>query len=244
MHKKGFTLIELVMGMVVIGVGLSAIMMLLNYATKIANTTKAQIVATNLAREWLEIIQNKRDTNWRIYSSKRDLCWLVNKTNPTSTTCESIDWMTPEGINGGTANKFGVLSGNVLLTWNSIIFPISSPLSVKENTGVEINATIANYRMCFANNTRDYCNNFSPVSTARITKYGQFWRMITIQGLYDKTTATAWGTALTCTNGSDPTPATCGTSAPKELRVCSRVDYTFDGTRSVELCTVLTNFLK
>jgi prepilin-type N-terminal cleavage/methylation domain-containing protein len=51
MHKKGFTLIELVMGMVVIGVGLSAIMMLLNYATKIANTTKAQIVATNLARE-------------------------------------------------------------------------------------------------------------------------------------------------------------------------------------------------
>jgi prepilin-type N-terminal cleavage/methylation domain-containing protein len=51
MQKKAFTLIELVIGMVLIGVGLSAIIQVIQYATKVTNSTKAQVVAVNLARE-------------------------------------------------------------------------------------------------------------------------------------------------------------------------------------------------
>jgi prepilin-type N-terminal cleavage/methylation domain-containing protein len=95
MQKKGFTLIELVIGLVLIGVGLISIMSLLQYSTRVTNTTKAQIVATNLAREGIEMVFNKRDTNRRIYSSKKDACRLVNKTQTATTTCENETRFTP-----------------------------------------------------------------------------------------------------------------------------------------------------
>lgn len=98
MTKKGFTLIELIIGLLVIGVGLISIMTLLKYSTRVTNTTKAQIIATNLAREGIEIMFNKRDTNWNIYSSKKDACRLVNATQTGITNCETLARFTPTGL--------------------------------------------------------------------------------------------------------------------------------------------------
>lgn len=63
----------------------------------------------------------------------------------------------------------------------------------------------------------------------------EYSRVITIQGLFDKTT----GQKLTCT---DTASSPCKSSSPKELRFCSTVFYTKPYQGVVNVCSIMTNF--
>ncbi|EKE28620.1 MAG: hypothetical protein ACD_3C00037G0011 [uncultured bacterium (gcode 4)] len=49
----------------------------LNSGQKLATSTENRIKWTNIAREWIEIVQNIRDSNWIKFSSDYKHCWNV-----------------------------------------------------------------------------------------------------------------------------------------------------------------------
>ena len=239
MIKKGFTLVELVVGIIMIGIWLGAIINVLQYGTKLTNSTKSQVVAVNLAREWVETVFSIRDTNWKMFSSKRDECWLSRLPDTWSTTCESLQW-----IWSGYYSIKSPLRNIQYFTGENILLARTSALQVFDNQWSEA-WTDTGYRICFYSSTwnqsgyRDTCSN-SPIEN-RITKYGTFWRWIEVKWLFLKDNVNGWTKLTTCTDGSSPG---CGWSAAKELRFCSRVDYDFNIARRVELCSAITNFLQ
>ncbi len=247
-RKNWFTLIEIVMGMLVIGVWLIAVITILQYATKLTNTTKSQIVAINLAREWLESVYNIRDTNRKMFASKKDQCRLASEPKAGVTDCETIPRITEAGLK----TKYTYIarmneSDPYFLSWAVVLKAVDKILDVKNSNGVEPAwPQHMLYRMCLAGDTRDQCANFitgmntdTPIFE---TRYWRFWRGIEIKWLFDKKDASVpWGTELTC---ADWEWAWCGDSNAKELRFCSKVDYIFDAVRDIELCSTMTNFLE
>lgn len=244
MTKKWFTLIELAIGIVVIWVGLGAIVQVLQYATTLTNTTKAEVVAINLAREWVETMFNIRDTNWKLYSSKKDQCWLSNTPVLGAINCETHPWINDTTryyyIKSSTKNILYFTGENVL---TSLIW---QPLTVLEQQWNDSSAGTW-YRMCYyawAGGTTwesgywETCNG-TP-DWVFTTRYWKYRRWIEIKGIYNKQNV-AWGNlVLWCTAGN--VGWACNDSSPKELRFCSRVDYEFNITRRVELCSAITNF--
>ncbi len=244
-YKNAFTLIEIVIGMLVIWVWLIAVIGILQFATKLTNSTKSQIVAINLAREGVEHIYNIRDTNWKMFASKKDQCWLASRPNAGVTDCENISRITPEWL---WNRSWAILStmnttdpyffqGARILSWISSELHIASN---NANTWIEWSDGRP-FRMCLQWETWDHCSNFTSGTPEFQTKYGRYRRGIHIIWLYDKNDSIPWGILLNCENWDS---AGCGTSDAKELRFCSRVDYIFDTIRTVELCSAITNFLE
>lgn len=77
MNKKGNSIIEVIVVIVIITTWLVWAYNILNSWSKLALTTENRIKATNIAREWMEAVQNIRDTNWIKYSSDITDCWNV-----------------------------------------------------------------------------------------------------------------------------------------------------------------------
>lgn len=74
-NKKGNSVIEVVVVIVIITIWLVGAYNILNSWTKLALTTENRIKATNIAREGMEAMQNIRDTNWIKFSSDYTNCW-------------------------------------------------------------------------------------------------------------------------------------------------------------------------
>ena len=82
----------------------------INRAFVFMNNTKLDVIATNLAREWVEMMYNIRDTNWRKYSGEKDKYWAYLWTwNDTE-----YDWFN---------NWLYVLQENVDVNGNNYIKP-------------------------------------------------------------------------------------------------------------------------
>jgi len=71
------SVIEVVVVIVIITIWLVGAYWILNSWSKLALTTENRIKAINIAREWIEGIQNIRDTNWIKFSSDYTNCWNV-----------------------------------------------------------------------------------------------------------------------------------------------------------------------
>ena len=61
--KYGFTVIEMLLMVVIIGVSLSAIIVSLNNGMSFMQKTREKTIAINLAREGIEAMYQIRDTN-------------------------------------------------------------------------------------------------------------------------------------------------------------------------------------
>lgn len=70
--KKGFTLLEVLVAIVVITTGLAAALSLITITISSAAVSKDRLIAANLAQENLEVLRNIRDSNWL---AQRD--WLT-----------------------------------------------------------------------------------------------------------------------------------------------------------------------
>lgn len=67
--RKGFTLVELLVGMTIFSVSMTAILALLHSTIDSAIQSRQEIVASNLLREQVELIKNVRNSNVRNYVS-------------------------------------------------------------------------------------------------------------------------------------------------------------------------------
>lgn len=63
-HYNGFTLLEIVLSLVFLSIVTVSVIALMSRATKDVNKIRQEIIAINLAREGIESVYNRRDTNW------------------------------------------------------------------------------------------------------------------------------------------------------------------------------------
>ena len=65
-HRRQFGqgLLEVIIAIAVIATGLAGVMSLTGYSIKAADVSSQQVMATNLAREGLEVVRHIRDSNW------------------------------------------------------------------------------------------------------------------------------------------------------------------------------------
>ena len=65
--RRGFTLIELIIGMAIFAIGMTGILALLYGTIENSFISRHEIVASNLLREEVELVKNIRNTNVRSY---------------------------------------------------------------------------------------------------------------------------------------------------------------------------------
>jgi type IV pilus modification protein PilV len=61
---KGFSILEVVVSLAIITVGILAVLSLFTQTIRSGEVSINQEIATNLAQEGIEVIRNKRDSNW------------------------------------------------------------------------------------------------------------------------------------------------------------------------------------
>lgn len=76
--KKGFTLLEMMIAIVVITVGVIAIMSLIHRAALGSQLASSRVAAAYLAQEGLEIVRNIRDSNWLAQRENSEVVWDQN----------------------------------------------------------------------------------------------------------------------------------------------------------------------
>ncbi len=75
--KRGMSVIEVVVVLVIVTVGIIGAYQIINSGTRLTNTTEKRIQAISYAREALEGVENIRDTNWLKFSSDFTGCFDV-----------------------------------------------------------------------------------------------------------------------------------------------------------------------
>ena len=100
LHKKQYiqamTLLEVLIAIFVMGIGIIAITKLMTYNIQTISRVHKQTIATSLAREWLEMVSNVRDTNtllWyerncAIRSTKQEISQITQE----QSLCKSYFW--------------------------------------------------------------------------------------------------------------------------------------------------------
>lgn len=223
--KKGFTIREILVIIVVISVGLLSVVVVLTNGMKYVQKTRQKVVALNLAREWMEAIYQIRDTNRTRWAGVKDWCRL--KINPLVdewiARCNDDAWFT-----------IGSYVLERLYTWGQEYFALTGPMSTWINLSNGLDSDDYNFSLC---QESGYWN--SHIWTWCISSEGQYFREIEWLWLYLKDSSTSWWDLISCTWW---TASWCWTSSAKEFRFCSKVVYIGDSTGEVKLCGVITNF--
>lgn len=226
---RWFTIVELLWAIVIISIALLSILSLLRVAISYTNKTRQETIAINLAREWIEWMYTRRNTNWLKRSGKKDKYRLC--------------------INTGCSERFQKDTIYKLVSTNSI-------WNIWKEINFEKVATYQPYWSSSPINTNnalllwswDFLWGISPDAA------GKFYRGIVWLWLYQKDSNLAWWfpitTCPTWTDHYDPTninwwseiSSECGDSRPKEFRFCSKVEYKKELEWKVELCWWITNY--
>lgn len=224
--------------MSILWIGLASIMKMLNTGTMYIDRTRQEIVAINLAREWIESVYQIRNTNRKRRWGKKDACWLkVDPLSGNTSACENDPRMwsgnyivqtkeTPQG------QKYFFLS------WTAEQDMDVSYFDPREMV----------YAMCYGSGQWQPC----PLGTQdNVVSEGRFFRQIDGLWLYLKNVQQTGWQYIDCQNGIDtytytppPTDYDCADTVAKEYRFCSIVQYTKQLYGEVKLCGVLTNFLE
>ncbi|NQU82779.1 MAG: type II secretion system protein [Parcubacteria group bacterium] len=79
--QKGFTIVELLVAITVMAVSIVAVYGLIPASIKISVTNTNKYIATQLAREGIEIVRNIRDSNWLEQMESSTALWDEGLTN-------------------------------------------------------------------------------------------------------------------------------------------------------------------
>ncbi|MDD2565293.1 MAG: prepilin-type N-terminal cleavage/methylation domain-containing protein [Candidatus Gracilibacteria bacterium] len=79
----GFTVVELLVGIVIFTIGILSAYLLVYSALNSSVKSRNEIIASNLARESIELIKNNRDSNWSKMLKWNKLDSTIIKHNPT-----------------------------------------------------------------------------------------------------------------------------------------------------------------
>lgn len=82
--KKSFTGTSIVESMIVLLIVVIWIVwtyLIFTSSLKLSQTSQNRIIATQIAREWIEAIMNIRDTNWILFWANINNCWMTSNYN-------------------------------------------------------------------------------------------------------------------------------------------------------------------
>ena len=220
-RKKGFTLAEVIIVCTLFSLMVIWIIVAISRAFIFLDNTRLSVRATNLAREWVEMMYNLRDTNWRKYSWERDKNWL----NSWSWTVSMDIWV--YSINEAT-NSSG--DSHVYLSWLSV-----PSANIESFYSIDWFFTDA-YSGQRENSKLNFTGTYSYYSWWVLATWWiikdlvevdglEFYRIVRIYWIDNK----LW-TSCTTTN------------CPKELRFCVKVFYESQWQHASELCSIMTNF--
>jgi len=228
---RWFTIIELLSAIIIISVALLSILWLLRVAVTYTNKTRQETIAINLAREAIEWVYNRRNTNWLKRSWEKDKYRLCIDTgcsarfeNNTLYKLVPSNWSFWKEINFKKVATYNPY-------WSASPYPYWSASPYWSSSSVNTNIELLLWSW-------DFIWWESPDAAWK------FYRAIIGLGLYLKDSGTVWGDMITCPNGNanyGPWDS-CSDNKPKEYRFCSRVQYEKDMKWSVELCGSITNY--
>ena len=223
--KNWFTLAETIIVCSLFAVMVIGIIFGINRAFVFLNNTRLQVMATNFAREWVEMVYNIRDTNWRKYPWDKDVHWM-----------DSWSWyiLTP-----------WIYIIKEWTTWSSNDSYVYAE-NITNNTGFyemegffdDSNSSLKEKSMLIFTWSYSYNSGWEIVVWNMEELMNWFWtnfyRILRVYWVYKK---------------DEPTPSVSTTSyttsEPKELRFCVKVFYEWSTWKHAkELCSIMTNFMK
>jgi len=223
--KKGFTLVEVVLIIVIVSIGMMTVITALSSGNKYLQRSREKIIAINLAREWVEQMINIRDSNWKKNAGRKEETRLrKNPIQNIDSRFASGSYIIQTEISGGQQYFYG--------TWPFVDFDSNQGMS----------ANNLKYSLCQTSTGWQACPGNQPTSVE-----GKFFRSIHGVWLYKKyTTTTGWDllNCISSTNTSVGVSTECKDTSAKEYRFCVTVDYIENIVGKVELCSVITNFKK
>lgn len=235
MKKNWFTLVEIILILVIISTTLITILSWVQKASSYISQIRQKTIALNLAKEWIEIMYNIRDTNRRRRSNNRDKCWL--KINP---------FTEDEDGNRRTPWRWILRDENWSFYWEKIETLADNILSTEEEltnnhqaliNRISTNSELSNYKIYYDPSSGYWTQNEWTENAEANLWTGTYYRYITIDGLYKKSN----NQKLNCENGNQNN---CWDSSAKELRFCSIVTYTYPHLWRAHICAIMTNFLE
>ncbi len=171
-NKQAMTIIELMIAIFIFTMWISSVFMILTSAGNINSYNKNFIIASNLAREQVELIRNIRDTNYSKFQR-----WNVLQPQNTNTTDYN------KVFTGSTANLYKIENDFSSTADFHIKFKTWSYFSNNdfENKVKTLDPSIDDYRLCLDSGSYVYCEWTTGLKETRFYKY------IEIQQLKDWT---------------------------------------------------------
>lgn len=225
--KKGwFTLVEVVIVCTLFAIMVIWVILAVNRAFNFMDNTRLAVRASNLARWWVEMVYNLRDTNWRKCSWNRDKTWLYVWWTKDCTQISSSDLLT-EWV---YAIKEWVNSNNERYVYLDKINLGSTPIADFYDVEWFFSnpSLISNNKLTF---TWDYKYlSWDTIWTGKLDDLlwngVEFYRILRVYGIFDKLDS--------CSDGD---------ACPKEVHFCVKVFYYVSWWKhAVELCSIMTNF--
>jgi len=226
--KKGFTIREILIVIVILSVGLLSVVVVLTDGMGYVQKTRQKIIALNLAREWMEAVYHIRDTNRMRRAWVKDQCWL--KINPL------LDEWNSDCFTDDLRFTSGAYVLQRLTTAWQDYFALTGPFLPIALSGGALDSDDLVFSLCQQSGYWNSC-----MWTLSSPTEGRYFRQITWRWLYLKDTPFTWWSAITCTWSLGP-DANCNNNNAKEFRFCSKVVYIGKDIGEVELCGVITNF--
>ena len=245
--KNWFTMLELIFVCTVFAMLVSWIILAINRTYVFMNNTRVQIRATNLTREWMEMMFNIRDTNRRKCSWEKDKFWLylgsgvnVSEEKECKVSHEGVDYIFEKWIYALKEWKKGD-------SWDRFIYAerltdidddtfYTLEWFFKDDEDAYIKAR--NWAIVTFTWTYTYLSWGVPVVWEigdLLWNWVDFYRIARVYGIYDK-------------NGGPDTEVedfNLMDSTPKEMRFCVKTFYKlWAGEHSTELCSIMTNFME
>lgn len=233
-RKKWFTLVEVIIVCVIFATIMVGIILAINRAYVFLNNTRMSVRATNLAREWVEMVYNFRDTNRRKYSWEKDKHWIC-----LSSTCYEKLWSIPSA----NQSTFFTIKEKLSSGGNYVSISWVDPITDNDkfySVDWFFSDTYSNIRKDFK---IDFTWTYSYYSGGTIATWNvkdllewpwiEFYRVLRVYGVY-------------CKNSNNSNDTSCSyDSDPKELRFCVKVFYTYNWWKhATELCSIMTNFME
>ena len=248
--RRWFTLVEVLLVCSVFAIMVVWIILAVNRSYVFMNNVRLQVRATNFTREWVEMVFNIRDTNWRRNSWEKDKYRISN----------GYTWMI---VN---SDKYKVLNGWVLTEWiyvlkekttgswdtyfyaSWLIIWDSNPNRTKidhfyNDWFWDVDEPYSKYREAakltfswtyyYPEADSNWVINMETGSIQDLLwSEADFYRILRVYGVYCKNNTSPTNTSG-CPKDSDP----------KELRFCVKVFYrNLWDPHSTELCSIMTNF--
>ncbi len=229
--NKWFTLVETIIVCTLFAFMVLWIILWINKAYAFINNTRLLVRATNFAREWVEMVYNIRDTNWRKYS------WIKDEHRNDTWTWNhkffSTWWIYVLKENIWESWESSTIYADYL-TWNSDDF-YSVDWFFRENNEDKREFS----KITFTWNYSFYSWwTLATGSLEELLKWNwtEFYRILRVYWIYCKT--------------GDPNQIVDSTHCndnnnPKEMRFCVKVFYDgIEWKHSTELCSIMTNFME